>query len=60
MRTFDFAPLYRSTIGFDRLFSTFEQTNLVRSSGPGTMIRRPLVKSGRPAGSEGKSGNSSR
>jgi molecular chaperone IbpA len=25
MRTFDFAPLYRSTIGFDRLFSTFDQ-----------------------------------
>ena len=25
MRTFDFAPLYRSTIGFDRLFSMFDQ-----------------------------------
>jgi molecular chaperone IbpA len=25
MRTFDFAPLYRSPIGFDRLFSTFDQ-----------------------------------
>jgi molecular chaperone IbpA len=25
MRTFDFAPLYRSTIGFDRLFSTLDQ-----------------------------------
>jgi molecular chaperone IbpA len=25
MRTFDFAPLYRSTVGFDRLFSMFDQ-----------------------------------
>ncbi len=25
MRTFDFASLYRSTIGFDRLFSMFDQ-----------------------------------
>ena len=25
MRTFDFAPLYRSTVGFDRLFSTLDQ-----------------------------------
>jgi len=25
MRTFDFAPLYRSTVGFDRMFSMFDQ-----------------------------------
>jgi len=25
MRTFDFAPLYPSTVGFDRLFSMFDQ-----------------------------------
>ena len=25
MRTFDFAPLYRSTVGFDRLFSALDQ-----------------------------------
>jgi molecular chaperone IbpA len=25
MRTFDLAPLYRSTVGFDRLFSIFDQ-----------------------------------
>ena len=25
MRTFDLAPLYRSTVGFDRLFSMFDQ-----------------------------------
>jgi molecular chaperone IbpA len=25
MRTFDFAPLYRSTVGFDRLFSLLDQ-----------------------------------
>jgi molecular chaperone IbpA len=24
MRTFDFAPLYRSTVGFDRMFSMFD------------------------------------
>jgi molecular chaperone IbpA len=27
MRTFDLAPLYRSTIGFDRLFSLFDQVS---------------------------------
>ena len=26
MRTFDLAPLYRSTVGFDRLFSLLDQT----------------------------------
>jgi len=25
MRTFDFAPLHRSTVGFDRMFSMFDQ-----------------------------------
>jgi hypothetical protein len=25
MRTFDFSPLYRSTIGFDRMFSMLDQ-----------------------------------
>src|ERR1700756_1649006 len=25
MRTFDFAPFYRSTVGFDRMFSMFDQ-----------------------------------
>ena len=25
MRTFDFAPLYRSTAGFDRMFSMLDQ-----------------------------------
>ena len=30
MRTFDLAPLYRSTVGFDRLFSMLDR------------IRRPL------------------
>ena len=32
MRTFDLAPLYRSTVGFDRLFSLFDQ---VGDSAPG-------------------------
>jgi molecular chaperone IbpA len=27
MRTFDLAPLYRSTVGFDRLFSLIDQVN---------------------------------
>ena len=27
MRTYDFAPLYRSTVGFDRLFSLLDQVN---------------------------------
>src|SRR5882672_8550993 len=26
MRTFDLSPLYRSTVGFDRLFSMLDQT----------------------------------
>ena len=26
MRTFDLTPLYRSTVGFDRLFSLLDQT----------------------------------
>jgi molecular chaperone IbpA len=32
MRTFDFAPLYRSTVGFDRLFSMLDQVNGVESA----------------------------
>ncbi|MGD9846639.1 MAG: Hsp20 family protein [Variibacter sp.] len=32
MRTFDFAPLYRSTVGFDRLFSMLDQVNGVEST----------------------------
>jgi molecular chaperone IbpA len=27
MRTFDLAPLYRSTVGFDRMFSLFDQVS---------------------------------
>ena len=27
MRTFDFAPLYRSTVGFDRIFDLLDQAN---------------------------------
>jgi molecular chaperone IbpA len=33
MRTFDLAPLYRSTVGFDRLFSLFDQIGDNGSSG---------------------------
>ena len=34
MRTFDFAPFYRSTVGFDRLFSTLDQLSGVDSAAP--------------------------
>jgi len=34
MRTFDFAPYYRSTVGFDRLFSTLDQLRGVEGSAP--------------------------
>ncbi len=33
MRTFDLAPFYRSTVGFDRLFSLLDQTTADGSSG---------------------------
>ena len=32
MRTFNFAPFYRSTVGFDRLFSTLDQLTGVEES----------------------------
>ena len=35
MRTFDFAPFYRSTVGFDRLFSMLDQVGGVEGSAPG-------------------------
>jgi len=35
MRTFDLAPLYRSTIGFDRLFSLLNQVSGVDGNTPG-------------------------
>src|SRR4030095_243932 len=34
MRTIDFAPFYRSTVGFDRLFSTLDQLSGVDSAAP--------------------------
>jgi molecular chaperone IbpA len=34
MRTFDLAPLYRSTIGFDRLFSMLDQAAGFDGAGP--------------------------
>ena len=33
MRTFDFAPLYRSTVGFDRMFSVLDQFEGVEDPG---------------------------
>ena len=35
MRTFDFAPLYRSTVGFDRMFSMLDQLGGAEGSVPG-------------------------
>jgi molecular chaperone IbpA len=35
MRTFDFAPLYRSTVGFDRMFSMLDQLGGLEGSVPG-------------------------
>jgi molecular chaperone IbpA len=34
MRTFDFAPFYRSTVGFDRVFTTLDQLVGVDGSVP--------------------------
>ena len=34
MRTFDFAPFYRSTVGFDRVFSMLDQLGSVDTSVP--------------------------
>ena len=35
MRTFDLAPLYRSTVGFDRMFSLFDQVAGHEGATPG-------------------------
>src|SRR3979409_922121 len=35
MRSFDFAPFYRSTVGFDRLFSMLDQASGAESAAPG-------------------------
>ncbi len=35
MRTFDLAPLYRSTVGFDRMFSLFDQVAGHEGAAPG-------------------------
>ena len=35
MRAYDFAPLYRSTVGFDRMFSMFDQLGGVDTPVPG-------------------------
>jgi molecular chaperone IbpA len=34
MRTFDFAPLYRSTVGFDQMFSMLDQLGNVENAVP--------------------------
>ena len=42
MRTFDLAPLYRSTVGFDRLFSMLDQG----VEGAPLPVTRPTISSG--------------
>src|SRR5580704_9713060 len=39
MRSFDFAPFYRSTVGFDRLFSMLDQVDGVEGSAPSCSTR---------------------
>ena len=45
MRSFDFAPFYRSTIGFDRLFDMLDQVGGVEGSRPAIL---PIISSGLP------------
>ena len=40
MRTYDFSPLYRSTVGFDRLFDMLDQANRVETNWPPYNIER--------------------
>ena len=39
MRTYDFAPLWRSSIGFDRVFDQINNTELLE----GSIIIRPTI-----------------
>ena len=43
MRTFDFAPFYRSTVGFDRLFSMLDQVGGVESAACILAIKNGIV-----------------
>ena len=43
MRTFDLSPLYRSTVGFDRLFSMLDQASGFEA---GVRPIRPITSSG--------------
>ena len=50
MRTFDFAPFYRSTVGFDRLFSMLDQVGGVESAAaPGLSSPYNIKRSGENA-----------
>ena len=40
MRTYDFSPLYRSTVGFDRIFDLLEQSNRAEANWPPYNIER--------------------
>ena len=40
MRTFDFAPFYRSTVGFDQLFSMLDQVGGAESAAAPAILPR--------------------
>lgn len=42
MRSFDFAPYYRSTVGFDRLFSNLTRASRYRHFEPDPSASSPL------------------
>ncbi|SDG05334.1 hypothetical protein SAMN05216337_11181, partial [Bradyrhizobium brasilense] len=46
MRTYDFAPLWRSTIGFDRLFDLLDETQHRTEDNYPPTISSDLVKIG--------------
>ena len=45
MRSFDFAPFYRSTVGFDRLFSMLDQVDGIASLDHAVRIRTGEIDS---------------
>ena len=49
MRTFDFAPFYRSTVGFDRLFSMLDQVGGVENAAVASYPPYNIKRSGENA-----------
>jgi hypothetical protein len=48
MRTFDFGPLYRSTVGFDRMFSGFRGALILPVRDEPRMITRASFQAASP------------